>query len=80
MEVTMHALQIRKVIGLGLDRHCGIIWAAVLGRLGAFDIAMLRHSAQAKPDAVPNYEGHAWCDSLERQVNSDIATCRRARF
>ena len=76
----MQAFQIQKVIGLDLEQFSGIVRAAVLGRLGAFDIAMLGLRTRTKQDTVPNYEGHAWCDSLERQVNDDIATCRRARF
>ena len=29
---------------------------------------------------TPDYEGYAWCDSLEGQLNNDIAICRRARL
>ena len=54
--------------------------AASSGRLTAFFAALLGRGIRANPDVVPNYEGCAWSDSLESQVNSDLATCRRGRF
>jgi len=29
-------------------------------------------------DAIPHYEGRAWCDSTEQEVVTGIVTCRTA--
>jgi hypothetical protein len=79
-EVTMHAFQVQPVSRLAPANRSAIARALAVGRLRAFVAALLGRSTGAKQDAVPHYEGHGWCDSLERQVNGDIATCRRARL
>ena len=75
----MHAFQVQRVSRLAVANRSAIARALPLGRLRAFVAALLGRTG-AKQDAVPHYEGHGWCDSLERQVNGDIATCRRARL
>jgi hypothetical protein len=39
---------------------------------------VLGRRLRTNADAIPHYEGRAWCDSTEQQVITDIATCRRA--
>ena len=51
--------------------------APVFGHLARWFATMLGRRARANRDAVPHYEGHAWCDSLEQQVNGDAVNCRR---
>jgi hypothetical protein len=46
-------------------------------RLRTILSAIQGRQADAQPDAAPGYEGYAWCDSSEAQLNMDIATCRR---
>ena len=76
----MHTFHAQPVSRFTLANHSGFDWAAALGRLRAFAAALLGRCTRGKHDAVPHYEGYAWCDLLERQLNSDIATCRRARL
>ena len=45
-----------------------------------FVVGIVGRRNSAKSAAVPQYEGHAWCDSLERHLNGDMVTCRRARL
>ena len=82
MGVTMHPLQAQPASRLALASNFRTNRAPIFGRFIAFVAAVLglRRHTRAKHDAVPHYDGHAWCDSLECQVNSDIATCRRARL
>jgi hypothetical protein len=78
----MHPVQVQPLSRIALANNFRTDQATIFGRLMAFVGAVLglRRRTRAKHDAVPHYEGHAWCDSLECQVNSDIATCRRARL
>ena len=64
--------------GGGLSLHN----AQILSRLMTFVTTILDRDRRtgAKHHVVPHYEGHTWCDSLECQVSSDIATCRRPRL
>jgi hypothetical protein len=50
------------------------------GRFKAFVTAILRRRDATTDHVVPGYEGYAWCDSSERQLNADITACRRARL
>ena len=51
---------------LSVFRHLKEILAAILAR-----------PAKTKAECPLGYEGYAWCDSSERQVSFDIASCRR---
>lgn len=70
----MHPIQTQPVSRLALATNSGI------GRVLAFLAAMLGRGTRGKRDVTPDYEGYAWCDSLESQLNNDIAVCRRARL
>jgi hypothetical protein len=39
---------------------------------------VLRGHRRTRDDAIPHYEGRAWCDSTEQQVITGIVTCRTA--
>jgi hypothetical protein len=78
MEVTMHPFQLKPVSRLALATD--FAGGAALGRLMASVVGMLGRRNNARSTTVPQYEGHAWCDSLEQQVNSDVVNCRRPRF
>lgn len=73
----MRMVQVQTVSRLPLANAPGIPLAAAFGWLGRL-VATMR--GRRTPDAVPHYEGHAWCDSLEQQVNGDVMGCRRPRF
>ncbi len=57
----------------------GIVWLG-LGGLAARAAAKLRRYIRAQYDSYPAPDGHAWTDSLERDVNDHAAMCRRLRF
>ena len=76
----MHSFQVKPVSRLALANHSPIDGGAAFARLMAFVARILGRRDGAKSVAVPQYEGHAWCDSLEHRVNSDMMTCRRARL
>jgi len=76
----MHRFQVEQADSVALANHSMIDRVAALARLRGFVAAILGRCKRAKTDGVPHYEGHAWCDSLEYQVNNDITTCRRARL
>ena len=76
----MRTVQIQTLSRLSLANALGIGPAVGFGRLGQLVAAILGRQARGNRDAVPHYEGHAWCDSLEQQVNRDVANCRRPRF
>jgi hypothetical protein len=78
MGITMQAFQLQPDSQLALANNLGAGRAAIFGRLIAFVATALRLGRCS--GAVPHYEGHAWCDSLEGHVNGDIAMCRRARL
>lgn len=70
----MQTIQAQPVSRFALAGNSGI------ERLLAFFAAVLGRSTGVRQDVTPAYEGYAWCDSLEQQVNNDIAICRRAGF
>lgn len=76
----MQSLQVQQTGQLALVNGFGGDRATILGRLMRFVASALRMGRRSgvRLDAVPHYEGHAWCDSLEAHVNGDIAACRRA--
>jgi hypothetical protein len=77
----MQAFQVESVSRFALVNRSRIDRAAALGRLAtALVAAIVSRCTRGRHDAIPHYEGHAWCDSLERQLNSDTTTCRRARL
>jgi hypothetical protein len=76
----MRTAQVQTVSRLALADAFRADRAATFRRLSRFIAAILGRGARANRDAVPHYEGHAWCDSLEQQVNGDVANCRRPRF
>jgi hypothetical protein len=62
---------------------------ALIGRLPALRrvlpliFAMLKFRSyveRAEEEAVLRYQGHAWCDSTERQLNDDISNDPRTLF
>ena len=53
---------------------------AVLATLATLFAAKLARRAAARADVVPTCEGHAWCDSLERQVIQDTANRRHTHL
>jgi hypothetical protein len=71
----MRTIQVQTVSRLG--SAFAIDQAAVFGLLGRWIAALLGRRARGNREAVPHYEGHAWCDSLEQQVNGDAVNCRR---
>jgi len=78
----MQANQVQQNSQLALANNFGADRAAIFGRLMMLVTTTLRlgRRSGAKHYAVPHYEGHAWCDSLEAHVNGDIAACRRPRL
>jgi len=78
----MQSLQVQQNGQLALANDFGADRATIFGRLMRFVASPLRMGRRsgAKQGSVPHYEGHAWCDSLEAQVNGDIAACRRPRL
>ena len=70
----MHPIQVQPIGRLASASNFGI------GRLLTSVAAMLGIYTRSKQHGIPDYEGFAWCDQLESQVNNDIATCRRARW
>ena len=70
----MHPIQAQPVSRLAPVTHSGT------GRILAYLAALLGLDTGVKQDVTPDYEGYAWCDSLENQLNNDIAICRRARL
>ena len=76
----MRTVQVQTIGRFSLASASGFDPTAALGRLRMLVAAVLGRRAQAGHDAVPHYEGHAWCDSLEQQVNGDVVGCRRARL
>ena len=50
-----------------------------LSRLGTLVTRIVDRLAGAKAGVTP-CEGHAWCDSMERQLVDDVASYRRTRF
>jgi hypothetical protein len=76
----MRTVQIQTVSRLALASALGIDQTVAFRRLGRLVAAMLGRRPRGDRNAVPHYEGHAWCDSLEQQVNGDVMGCRRPRF
>jgi hypothetical protein len=79
----MHSVQAKEVIRLPFAQACRIDLAATYRAVTALFAAMpvvLRRLPRPTAHVVPNYEGHAWCDSMEHQVIADIVTCRRVGF
>jgi hypothetical protein len=70
----MHSFQAQTDSSFGPAGNLGI------NRLLALLAAILDRAFRGRQDVTPGYEGYAWCDSLEQQVNSDTAICRRARL
>lgn len=68
----MHPIQARPVSRLVLATHSAI------GGLQALLAAMLGRGTRTQ-HTTSDYEGYAWCDSMESQLNNDIAIYRRAR-
>ena len=50
------------------------------GRLAKLVARLVDRLAGAKAGVATPCEGHAWCDSMERQLVDDIASNRRTRF
>ena len=46
----------------------------------AFFAAIIERFSHAEHDVSTRLGGHAWTDSLEREINNDVAMCRRLRF
>jgi hypothetical protein len=70
----MQSFQAKTDSGFGPAGNPGI------DRLLALLAAILGRAFRGRQDVTPGYEGYAWCDSLEQQVNSDTAIRRRARL
>jgi hypothetical protein len=71
------------------DQFLGRADNSLTGRLPALRrilplvFAMLKfrsYAERAEEEAFLRYQGHAWCDSTERQLNDDISNDPRARF
>jgi hypothetical protein len=73
----MRTVQVQTPSRLALASVFAIDQSAPFRRLGQLVVALLGRRARGNHDAVPHYEGHAWCDSLEQQVNGDAVNCRR---
>ena len=76
----MRTVQVQTVGRSSIASASGFDPSAAFGRLKMLVAAVLGRRAQVGHDAVPHYEGYAWCDSLEQQVNGDVVTCRRPRY
>ena len=64
-----------------LSRTAGHISGSLpLSRLAALVARIVDRLAGAKVGAATPCEGHAWCNSMERQLVDDIASNRRTRF
>ena len=74
----MHPFQLKPASRLALINNFD--WGVALGRLMDFVVGIFGRRNSGKSAAVPQYEGHAWCDSLERHLNADIVACRRTRL
>ena len=51
-----------------------------LSRLATLVARIVDRLGGAKAGVATPCEGHAWCDSIERQLVDDIASYRRTRF
>ena len=51
-----------------------------LARLAKLVARLVDRLAGAKAGVATPCEGHAWCDSMERQLVDDVASYRRTRF
>lgn len=56
-----------------------VAWQA-LGDFIARAASKLARCVRPQYDDPPAPEGHAWTDTLEREVNDHAAMCRRLRF
>jgi hypothetical protein len=79
-EVTMHSFQAEQADNVTRASYSMIDRIAALAALRRLVAAILDRCKPVKIHGVPHYEGHAWCDSLEYQVNNDITMGRRARL
>jgi len=77
----MQPIQVQQNGQLALANDFGGDRATIFGRLMRFVASTLgMDRPRGAQHAVPQYEGHAWCDSLESHVNGDTAACRRPRL
>ncbi len=74
----MHQFHVQPAAPFAFAGTFGTGLASAVVRLKTLLAAMLGRGA--KYDAASYYEGHAWTDSLESQINGDISTFRRARL
>jgi hypothetical protein len=74
----MHPFQFQPIIPL--SETTGIRCATAFVRLARLLAAIMSRWNISKGSDARGYDGYAWCDSSERQLNFDIATCRRTRF
>jgi len=73
----MHLSQAQAVNAPALVGKSEIGRLPALSRFRVHFAAMLRRFTRPQHDIDLPLAGHAWCDSLEHQVNFDIASCRR---
>ena len=52
----------------------------VLPKIEEFFLAIIRHRDGAENGIISRYQGRGWDDSVERELNNDIATYRCSRF
>ena len=73
----MHPFQSHPLNSSPVANGFGIGWATPIGGLTSLFAAVLRRRSRARDGVLPIYEGHAWCDSIERQLITDGMTGRR---
>jgi len=71
----MHLLQAQPASRLLLASETAVGHFPAFRRLGTL-FGVLGRRLRTSANAIPHYEGRAWCDSTEQQVINSIVTCR----
>ncbi len=76
----MRLLQAQTLFQPEFANESNIDSVSVVSRVKALFAALVYGFTHAEHDVGTRLGGHAWTDSLEREVNNDIAMCRRLRL
>ena len=72
----MHPFQSHPLNSSPVANGFGIGCATPVRGLTSLFAMVLRRRDRARDGALPSYKGHAWCDSIERQLITDGMTGR----